>query len=90
MVAGGENVMGKKGSEDDMTVRMGRATKGGRREKGFRGREDTATKAEAETGTPPLLQKCTWLGVALCFMLLHLTSRTWLTFNLRCPNCSLR
>ena len=53
MVAGKE-MMERKGSEDDMTVRMGRATKGGRREKGFRGREDTATKVEAETGTPPL------------------------------------
>ena len=38
--------MERKGSEDDMTVRMER----GRREKGFRGREDTATKVEAETG----------------------------------------
>ena len=42
--------MERKGSEDDMTVRMERATKRGRMEKGFRGREDTATKVEAETG----------------------------------------
>ena len=37
-----------------MTVRMGRATNGGRREKGFRRRDDTATQVEAETETPPL------------------------------------
>ncbi|KAL5490899.1 hypothetical protein EMCRGX_G016096 [Ephydatia muelleri] len=38
-------MMERKGSEDDMTVRMERATKRGRMEKGFRGREDTATKS---------------------------------------------